>query len=103
MAHLHFQRTAYKSGGRQASGRVSYITRQPVREISPAVQQLRYIAEGREDCLFTTSKNLPAWAGNDPHVFFQAAETYERALSLNPDDVEIRRRLELLKEESDAL
>src|SRR6266446_2672873 len=79
MAHLHFRRTTYKSGGRQATGRVRYITRQPMREVSPAVQQLRYIAEGREDCLFTTSKNLPAWAENNPHVFFQAAETYERA------------------------
>jgi hypothetical protein len=79
VAHLHFRRTVYKAGGQKATDRVSYITRQPVRELSAAEQQVRYISEGREDCLFTTSKNLPAWAAGKPHVFFQAAETYERA------------------------
>ena len=79
MAVLRFRRTVYKAGGQKATARVSYITRQPVREVSAATQQVRYISEGREDCLFTTSKNLPAWAAGKPHVFFQAAETYERA------------------------
>jgi hypothetical protein len=79
MALLRFRRDVYKAGGASASARVSYITRQPVGALSRAEQQLRYIAEGREDCLFTTSKNLPAWAVDNPHVFFQAAEKYERA------------------------
>jgi hypothetical protein len=79
MAHVHFRRTVYKAGGQKAADRVSYLTRHPLRERSRGAQQVRYISEGREDCLFTTSKNLPAWAEGKPHCFFQAAERYERA------------------------
>jgi len=79
MAHVHFRRTVYKAGGQKAADRVSYLTRHPLRELSRGAQQVRYISEGREDCLFTTSKNLPAWAEGKPHCFFQAAERYERA------------------------
>jgi hypothetical protein len=79
MAVLRFRRTPYKAGGTAAADRVSYITRQPVHALSRAEQQLRYIAEGREDLVYTQSRHLPSWAQGHPHVFFQAAETYERA------------------------
>ena len=32
MAHLHFKRTVYKSGGTQASAKVRYITRETEQE-----------------------------------------------------------------------
>jgi hypothetical protein len=76
MAHLHFRVTTYKSGGTAASGRVAYITRTPVHKIGRADQQLRYIQEGREDLIYTRSRNLPAWAEN-AHTYFQAAERHE--------------------------
>jgi hypothetical protein len=80
MAHLHFRRTVYKSGGRKASGRVSYVTREPVRKENVAERQLRYVSRAdREDLVFTHSRNLPAWAKGDPHSYFRAAEQYERA------------------------
>jgi len=85
VAHLHFRRTVCKSGGGKAAGRVSYITRQPIHDVSVAEQQLRYISHGldlsqaREDCLFTQSRNLPAWADGDPHTYFREAEAREPA------------------------
>ena len=50
MPHLHFRRTVHKSGGKQASARVRYITRETEREpASQAERQLRYVArEGRD-------------------------------------------------------
>src|SRR6266516_3512711 len=83
MAHLHFRRTVYKSGGAAATQRLSYITRQPVHELSRAEQQLRYIGHGedsgrqREDLLYTNHRNLPVWSHDNPHVYFQAAERHE--------------------------
>jgi hypothetical protein len=81
MAHLHFRRTVYKSGGKQASTRVRYITRETEQApASLAERRLRYIArEGREDLRFTRSRNLPAWAQGSAHAYFRAAEQYERA------------------------
>jgi hypothetical protein len=79
MAILRFRRTPYKAGGKAASALVRYITRQPFTALSRAEQQLRYIVEGREDLVYTQSRNLPAWALHRPHVYFQAAEKYERA------------------------
>ncbi len=76
MAHLHFRQTTYKSGGTAATGRVAYITRQPVHDLSRGEQQLRYIQEGREDLVYTQSRNLPPWA-DTPHTYFQAAERHE--------------------------
>src|SRR5262249_28716585 len=49
IAHLHFKRTVYKSGGGKASQRLEYITRQPERTLTAAERQLRYVREGRED------------------------------------------------------
>ena len=74
MAHLHFRRTVYKSGGAQATQRLEYITRQPAHELNAAARQLRYIRDGREDLVYERSRNLPAWAHDNPHVYFQAAE-----------------------------
>jgi hypothetical protein len=79
MAQIRYQRTAYKSGGASASQRVSYITRQPVREFSSGDERLAYLHDARrEDLVYATHRNLPAWAQDDPHVFFRAAEQYER-------------------------
>jgi MobA/MobL family len=77
MAHLHFKRTVYKSGGSAATQRLEYITRQPAQKLDAAERRLRYIKEGREDLVFERSRNLPAWAQDNPHVYFQAAERYE--------------------------
>lgn len=76
MAHLHFRRMVYKSGGRAAAGRIAYITgaREPS---SSAEQQLAYIAGTREDLVFTQTRNLPAWAEGNATTFFRAAEAYE--------------------------
>ena len=86
MAHLHFQRTVYKSGGGKATARIEYITRQP--DHSAYVQQERYIVhEDREDLVYEHTRNLPAWAEGNPHTYFRAAEQGER---LSPNDA--RRR-----------
>jgi len=77
MAHLHFKRTPYRSGGGKASQRIEYITRQPERELSAAERQLRYVREGREDLVYERSRNLPDWAEDNPHTYFRAAERYE--------------------------
>src|SRR6266851_2922384 len=82
VAHLHFHQTVYKSGGASATVRVAYISRQPVKALDRADQQLRYlgVTEGpqrREDLVATTSHNLPAWADGKPHTYFAAAERYE--------------------------
>jgi hypothetical protein len=81
MAHLHFHRTVYKSGGQKAAERVNYITRAERPEESRAERQLRYINQaGREDLVYTRTRNLPAWAEGNPHTYFQAAERQEWAL-----------------------
>src|SRR5262245_53666494 len=77
MAHLHFKRTVYKSGGTSASQRLEYITRQPAKDLSAADRQLRYVREGREDLVYERSRNLPVWAEENPHTYFRAAERYE--------------------------
>jgi MobA/MobL family len=79
MAHVALMRTVYKSGGRAARGRIQYITRDVERAQTPAERQLRYLREGREDLVYTNTRNLPAWAGGDPCRYFQEAERSERA------------------------
>ena len=79
MAHLHFKRTVYRSGGGTASKRLEYITRQPERDLQAADRQLRYLREDREDLVYERSRNLPVWADDNPHVYFRAAERYEGA------------------------
>ena len=109
MAHMHFRRTVYKSGGRQAAGRLAYITRQPMRE--QAGQQIQYISQGREDCLFTRSRNLPVWCAGNPQTYFAAAERYEGAgwvafeelkISL-PVDLSHRQNMTLMQDLVDAI
>jgi hypothetical protein len=79
MAHLHFRRTVYRSGGGKASQRLEYITRQPERDLTAADRQLRYVTrEDREDLVYARSRNLPAWAEGNPHTYFRAAERHER-------------------------
>ncbi len=77
MAILRFRRTAYDNGGGNARDRIEYITRQPEHALERGEQQLRYIQEGREDLVYTNSRNLPEWAAANPHTYFKAAETYE--------------------------
>jgi hypothetical protein len=80
LAHLHFRRTVYKSGGAKASARITYITRDLAQVEGPANRQLRYATRAdREDLVITETRNLPAWAKGDPHSYFRAAEHYERA------------------------
>jgi len=72
-------RTVYKSGGRAARGRIQYITRDVERAQTPAERQLRYLREGREDLVYTNTRNLPGWAQGDACRYFQEAEHSERA------------------------
>jgi hypothetical protein len=68
----------YKSGGAKAKARVAYITRGEAKDLK-AEGQLRYIGRAeREDLVYTRSRNLPAWAHNDPYAYFRAAEIHER-------------------------
>ena len=111
MAHLHFKRTVYKSGGAAATARLEYITRQPAQVLSAADRQLRYVREGREDLLYERSRNLPVWAQDNPHNYFQAAERYERAggvafeewkISL-PQELSHRQNMDLMHDLVDAI
>jgi hypothetical protein len=79
MAHVALMRTVYKSGGRAARGRIQYITRDVDRAQTPAERQLRYLREGREDLVYTNTRNLPGWAQGDACRYFQEAERSERA------------------------
>lgn len=101
MTHFYMRRTVYKSGGRDAVDRVAYITRQPVESL--ATRQVEYIGSGREDCLFTTSRNLPAWCQGQPHVYFAAAERYEGAGWVAFEELKIGLPVELSHRENMAL
>ena len=79
MAHVALMRTVYKSGGRAARGRLQYITRDLAQAQTPAERQLRYLREGREDLVYTNTRNLPGWAQGDACRYFQEAEHSERA------------------------
>jgi MobA/MobL family protein len=79
MAHVALMRTVYKSGGRAARGRVQYVTRDLAQAQTPTERQRRYLREGREDLVYTNTRNLPGWAQGDACTYFQAAERYERA------------------------
>jgi hypothetical protein len=77
VAHLHYRRTVYKSGGTAATNRIDYITRKTVEKLSAAERNLAYISKGREDLVYAHTRNLPSWAGS-AREFFTAAEKYER-------------------------
>src|SRR5262252_6069366 len=79
MAQVALMRTVYKSGGRAARGRLQYITRDVEQAQTPAERQLRYLREGREDLVYTNTRNLPGWAQGDACRYFQEAERSERA------------------------
>jgi MobA/MobL family len=89
VAHLHFKRTAYHTGAKKASVRLEYITGKSEHAYEAAGQKLDYIGKtGREDVVITTSRNLPAWAQDNPYTYFQAAEQYERKASDRTDGKE---------------
>src|SRR2546430_10882652 len=79
MAPVALMRTAYKSGSRAARGRLQYMTRDLAQAQTPAERQLRYLREGREDLVYTNTRNLPGWAQGDACRYFQEAEHPERA------------------------
>jgi hypothetical protein len=58
---------------------VQYLTRDLTRAHTPAERQWRYRREGREDLVYTNTRNLPPWADGDPCRYFQEAERSERA------------------------
>lgn len=94
---MHFKRTVYKSGAGKARERVKYVTRDDLSrttlekeaaargEAVPekgldrnAESHLRYAHRpDREDLVYTHSRNLPAWAQNNPETYFCAAEEFE--------------------------
>ena len=111
MAHLHFKRTVYRSGGGTATKRLEYITRQPERDAVAADRQLRYLREDREDLVYERSRNLPAWAEGNPHTYFSAAERYERVNGVAfeewkvtlPQELSHRQNLALTRDLVDAI
>ena len=112
MAHLHFKRTVYHSGGGKASGRIAYITRQPAHEGSAYDRQARYVArEDREDLVYERSRNLPSWAEGNPHTYFRAAERYEGANRVAfeewkitlPQELSLRQNMALMRDLVDAI
>jgi hypothetical protein len=106
VAHLHFKRTVYKSGGSKAKARVEYMTRGEAKDLH-ADRQLRYIGRGdREDLVYTQSRNLPAWADGNALTYFRAAEQYERAngnafeewkITL-PQELRLRQNMDLMRD-----
>ena len=103
MAHLHFKRTVYRSGGGTASKRLEYITRQPERDLVAADRQLRYVREDREDLVEEQSRNLPVWARDNPHMFFRAAERYERVNGVAFEEWKVTLPHELSHRQNQAL
>jgi hypothetical protein len=67
VAHLHFKRTVYRSGGGTASKRLEYITRQPERDLQAADRQLRYLREDREGIISGHCVFAEVWL-TIPHV-----------------------------------
>ena len=75
----------------------------------PAVALPR--AEDREDLVYERSRNLPAWAGGNPHTYFRAAERYERANGVAfeewkvtlPQELSHRQNLALTRDLVDAI
>jgi MobA/MobL family len=102
VAHLHFRRTVYKSGGGKAARRIAYITRTEGKSQTPSARQLKYIAQGREDLVAAGTRNLPAWAP-DAHTYFAAAEQYEGANRVAFEEWKITLPVELSREANLAL
>jgi hypothetical protein len=78
MAHLSYMRTVYKSGSRQATNRLLYITGCTVRAWGSTEREGQEERRRREDVVMVGTCNLPAWAEGNPHSYFRAAEQYER-------------------------
>ena len=96
MPHLHFKRTRYKTGSQNASNRIEYITGQSQKQIEYSQRP------GREDLVHVATHNLPAWAAS-AHVYFQAAEQYERANGVAFEEFKITLPVELTTDQNKAL
>ena len=104
MAHLGFARTVYKSGGSgKARTRIEYITGRTVTPLDFAERQLRYILNGREDLVQDGSRNLPGWAGGNPHIYFQAAERHEGKGRVAFEEWKVSLPHELTRAQNEAL
>lgn len=106
MPHLHFRRTPYKSGGRQAVARVQYVMREEKQE-RHADNAVRHITRDglpdREDLLYKNSRNLPAWAAGDPVTYFRTAEQEEWALGIGFEEWKVTLPHELTARQNMAL
>ena len=68
-------------------------------------------AKDREDLVYERSRNLPAWAENNPHTYFRAAERYERVNGVAfeewkvtlPHELSHRQNLALTRDLVDAI
>jgi MobA/MobL family len=86
VAHLHFRRTPYYTGGGNAVARITYITGEHVPRQSRAEQLEEYVTRpDREDIVYAGTRNLPAWAQGKSHTYFTAAEQYERKGRVHTD------------------
>jgi len=111
VAQLYFHRSVYKSGNKQATAKVRYLTRKPGHTLSRADQYERFIAEGREDLYYTQTRNLPDWARGSPHVYFREAAEYERANGnafeewkiMLPQDLSPRQNMALMRDLVDTI
>ena len=72
MAHLHFRRTVYKSGGRKAASRVAYIARQQPLD-RDAEHQLRYIQRADVDMGYTRNRHMILQCGDRLQLGYQHA------------------------------
>ena len=99
MAHLHFRRTVYKSGGAHATQPGSMLPGSPCAPQQPT----NCATSAREGRIGVHHGKLPAWADGKPHVFFQAAETYERANGIAFEEWKIALPQELSHRENMAL
>ena len=79
MAHLHFKRTVYRSGGGTASKRLEYITRQPERDLVAADRQLRYLVRtGKTSCTKDRATFPPGLRAIHTRTFVQRNATSGR-------------------------
>ncbi len=73
-----------KSGGQSATAKAEYICREG-----------KYATKDKDHVLFVCSGNMPSWAADTPHNYWQAADKYERANAALYRQVEFALPIEL--------